>query len=455
MALPNPKSLQDFMDDFLGSWAVLTGVSDVSQIPNSDPIVAIAGSNSGSALWLQQLVFALEAFARSSTSTGADLDSWFAQFNYTDAAGVLHGFERPQGSPASVTIAVNVQIPAGQASITIPKGSIFQTQPITVQPSAVPAIFQVETTQDTVVSSSGTVDLLCFAINPVTTTTSNGSSVTGFSIYNNVPPNSFTQQFSPQAGITSVNNPASPSGGTDNASDAQARIDFVNFILSLSDATYAALVAAVEDVAGGLVVGQTFALYDYASTPTFVQPGQIAAVMIPGAVGGGSGSGQYPGANPDNPTMDAIEQALINTEAFGIVGLTYYAKNYPITAVSATFSYSQSALVAANLTVAALESLMTGILQALIPAGGASLGAVLYFSTLVQQWRNLAVTLSGGVISNIVVDVNASDFTFVTTGGGTFTVDKLQPGTPSTLDQSGFLSLATTVAPNYTALALP
>jgi hypothetical protein len=446
--LPTPKSLQDFIDDFLQSWAVITGVTDVDAIPETDPIVAIAGSNSGASLYLQSLVYQLEAFSRASTAVGPDLDSWFAQFSYTDANGVFHGFERPLGSPASVSLQVTIQIPVGAPNVVIPALSIFQTQSITVQPASVPMVFQVQTTQDYVFTSSGTYAIQCYAFTPITTTDTSGNSVTGYAIYNGIPPNQFTQQFSPISGVNAVTNAAAPTSGTNNASDSQARIDFINWILSLSDATYQALVAAIEDVAGGLVPGQTFELYDYASAPTFCQPGMISAVVI------GPGSGQYPGANADNPTMDAIGQALINTEAFGIVGVEYYAAQYAITAISATYTYSQSALTQANLTVAGLQNLMTAILQALIPSSGANLGQLLYFSTLVQQWRNLSVTLSGGVITGIVTDVDALDFSATTTGG-TFNQDLVQPGTPSELDPSGYLSLADTVVPAYIAHAAP
>ena len=451
MPLPTPKSLATFMSDFLQNWAIVTGVSNVSMIPATDPIVAIAGSNSGAALYLQSLVFQLEALSRASTSVGPDLDSWFAQFSYTDSSGNFHGFTRPQGVPASVTITATINASGGP--VTIQAGTIFETQPLTIQPSSVPVIFQVATSQTTIVNSSGVVALLCFAVNPVTYTDASGNSQTGFALYNTIPAGSFVQQYSPISGVSTVTNPASPLSGTNNASDAVARIDFVSWLLSLSEGTYAALVAAIADVGSGLVNGQTFALYDYATAPAFAQPGQIAAVVI------GPGSGQYPGSNSDNPTMDAIAQAMLATEAFGVVGVEFYAKQYQVTAAAVTFTYSQSQLTAANLTISGLEALMTGILQTQISASGGNLGQLLYFSTLVQLWKNITVTLPGGVVSGIVVDVNASTFSFSTagvpSGGGTFTTDAVQPGSPSTRDLSGYLSLATSVIVNFTALAAP
>lgn len=443
MALPAPLSIAQFMSNFLQSYAPVVGVSDISSIPDTDPIVAIAGSNAGASVYLQSQTFALVAFSRAATAQGPDLDSWLADFRTTGSNGQTIGYPgRPQGAAANVILSVTVAIPAGQSSVLIPVDFIVQTQPITVQPATSPQVFQVQASMETVVTANGTYQIEFTAVAPIQV-----GDVSGYQIFNNIPPNSFTQQLEPLNGITAITNAAAPVDGTNTASDAQARADFVDWITSLSEGTYAAIIAAVQDVAGGLIPGQTFAIYDFASNPT-VAPGLIEGVVIR------SGTGQYTGS-PDDPVMDNIVQAITAVEAFGVSSVLYYAKNYPVTVFEATFTYSQSQLSAAGLTLPTLQGMMTAILQALITSSGSSLGQILYFSTLVQQWRNISVTLPGGVISNIVADVNASDFSATTTGGGTFTVDKIQPGTTGTLDQTGYLSMSLSVVPTYTAIAVP
>jgi hypothetical protein len=315
---------------------------------------------------------------------------------------------------------------------------------VTIQPATTPIVFQFETTEDFVAMANGVFPIECSAVNAVTV---NG--VTGFSIFNNLQPGQLGQLFQPINGVTAVTNPASPAGGTDQASDPQSRSDFVDFITSLSEATKTAIKAAIEEQGGGLVLGQTFVFYDYATAPTVAQPGQIVAVVVRAG-----GTGQYPGSNPDDPLLDGILDAIDATEAFGATPQLYYAVNYPVTDVAITFTYSQSALTAAGLSLSNLQQRMLAILQADIPVGGGSIGGVEYFSQLAARWLAISVDVTGGTITGLVEDVNIGDLSFTTTGG-TFSSDKLQPGTPSTIDQLGYLSLALSVAPTFTAVPLP
>jgi hypothetical protein len=426
MSLPAPKSLAQFQQDFLNNWAAGIGVSPAS-IPSSDPIVALGGSNSGAALYLQGLIYQLVALTRASTSKGPDLDSWLADFNYT----------RPQGAPATVTITfqVNPALAPGGV-VTIPEGTVVQTQPIVVAPSTIPQVFQVETTQAYSFSASGAQSILCEATTEITIP--NGGP-TGYQIYNNIPANQLTQLEQPIAGVTSVTNAASPSGGSNNASDPAALAAFVEYITGLAKSNQTGINGAVEDAFSGLVLGQTFVTLTNAIAPTLVQPGQIWCVFVsPGK------SGQYTGATFD-PQAQGILNALVAAKAFGLTPLVYYANEYLVSHGQIAFTYSASALAAAGLSLSALELLMFETLQELMPVTGGQLGQAVPFSQIAAALLDISVTVSTGVISNIVTDVNLSGSSnfMLTTGGGTFNEDLIQPGTPSTLDQLGYLAMGT------------
>ncbi len=431
MPLPAPLSLSQFANNFMANWAIAVNVTSVSSIPASDPIWGVAQSSGGASLYLQGSIYQLVAISRASTATGADLDSWLADFD----------FDRPEGTAATVVEQVTIAIPAGQTSVIIPSGTIWVTPAITVTPATSPQVFMAETTAAYAFTANGTYNITLTATAPVT-----AGGQTGYGIYNSIPPTSFTTMLQPIAGVSSSTNLASPAFGSNNASDAQARADFVQYITSLSQSTLAALIAAVEDSGAGWIYQETFNLLSYATAPGYVQPGQVIGVFI------GPGSGQYPGSNPDNPAMDNALAALQADVAFGITPIEYYATDYAVTAIGFISTYSQSALNAAGLTVATLEGLMTSVLQGFFSSSGDSLGVAVYFSQIARALLNISVTTSNATVTGIVVDVNIGSF-IIATSGGTFqypSTDLVQPGTPTVLNPIGYLSMASSVVPTYT-----
>jgi Baseplate J-like protein. len=421
MSLPVPKSLSQLQSEFLAGWNAYVGNAPGTVIPPSDPIVAIAGSNSGAALHLQGLIYDLVEYARASTSEGPDLDSWLADF----------GYARPQGAEAQVTlnVTINPALANPPGSVTIPQGALFQTGSIVVPPATLPAVYQVAANQAYVFTSPGTFQIEATAVKPVTL---NG--IPGYSVYNSLPVGAIATAYQPIAGVTSVSNPASPTGGTDAASDAATRADFIDWIGSLAKSTALGVRASVESAFGSLQFGVNYRLLTNSTAPTRVLPGLIAAVFVsPG------NSGQYVGS-PFDPNAQAILGAMQSSEALGLTPVVYYAEQYAVTAIDLTYTYSAAALNRAGLSVSALQGLISQAVSGVIPATGGALGSLVYCSALAAAILSISVTLPTGIVSGIVTDVDVPAMSFTTTGGTFGAGDFVQPGTPSALDQLGYLS---------------
>ena len=428
MPIPIPTTVSTFQTDFVGAYCATLDPAfgaNPANIPSGDPVLALGFATAAVGVQLQAGYIALYIFARASTATGADLDSWFADFGYT----------RFQGSPATTTVTIPTSSGAAAVSnIPIPAGTIVSTQPIALAPSTVPQAYSFATVGSATLLAGQT------SITVSVQATANGSN------YNNIPTNTPLQL---GTGIAGLGNPAfvsAPQFGQQAATDAQARVDFIDYITSLSDGTIAAVVAAVQD-ATGLVNGVNMAELDYATSNGVIQRGMAATVFI-----SAGNSGQYTGS-PYNAIAQAAQAAMQNVVALGITPIVYYATAYTVGSLAFTFTYSQTALTNAQLSLSGLEALMLGVLQTLFPATGGQLGNKVYFSQIARQFLELTYTNGSGIaISKLVTDVNIPAAS-ITTGGGTFTGDLVQPGTPSTADALGYLVMATNVVPNWTAIA--
>ncbi len=412
MPFPTTQTIAQLQQNFIAAW-----VSDLAPqfgitaagIPQGDPIQAIAFATAGATNYLQSYIQALVLFSRASTATGADLDSWLADFGYTRAPGVA--------AQAWVKFAMAPLQVAGAGGIQIPAGTQVQTLPLVIGQSTVPAVYSFTTNQAaTIPAGSSSVTVLCAA-------TAVGSAA------NQVPATATLQMSSNIAGISSAvfaPNPstpsgsAAPSGGQDAATDAAARTGFVEFITNLSRATLGSIEAAVEDVDGGLVLGQTFAVLDAATAPDLLLPGQVAIVYLDPSESGG----QYTGS-PDNTTADAILAAVQSVEAFSITAQVWFAFTYEVTGVTLSLTASQGQLNAAGLSQgafkAALETAIDNIFDLAMGQRVPFVGA----NGFLDQIANFSyVNPSGVTISGLVTEIDASTALVVVTvpagrGGGT------------------------------------
>ncbi|MGH6970530.1 MAG: baseplate J/gp47 family protein, partial [Caulobacteraceae bacterium] len=182
-------------------------------------IEAVAGLT----LWLESLALQVAALCRASTSTGADLDSFVADY----------GFSR-QGATAAVadvtfsrfTASAQALIPAGAQVGTLDGTQVFS---VTASPSN-PAW---SASQNGYVVPAGTASLSGVPVAAVTAGAAGNVVVGAIGLLMTAIP-----------GVDTVTNPAPASGGADAESDASLRAGFQTFILSLASATLAAIGAA-------------------------------------------------------------------------------------------------------------------------------------------------------------------------------------------------------------------
>jgi hypothetical protein len=335
---------------------------------------------------------------------------------------------------------VTIPTSTGQAAvstITIPQGTIVQTQPIVLAPSTIPAVYQFMT------SAVATIPAGQFSVNVGVDATAVGSS------YNNIPSNTPLQLGTAVPGAGAPTFASAIAGGTDAPTYAQMRSDFIQYINSLQLGTPEAVTAAVEE-ATGYQQGVNLTMQDYQSNPALVLPGQIFSILIyPGA------TGQYT-YSPDNPTADAALNAMVKSEAFGATPYVWFATPYTVTAINITYTYSQSAMTTAQLNPQALQLMITQYLQGLIPPTGSALNTKIPFSQIAREILDFSAETSAGTVTGLFTDVNVYLMSFVI-GGQTFTgstgvTDSIYAGTPGNQNLIGYLVMSNSVVPTYTAI---
>ena len=423
MALPPAQSVSQLQSAFVNAWAsnlnAQYGVV-AANIPRGDPILALAFASAGLATYLQAQLQAALAYSRASTATGTDLDSWLADFG--------PGAERPPGGKAEGWISVPTPTATNATSaVPIPEGSIFQTDPIVIAPSTVPAVYYFITTEAAVIPVGQASVLVHYqaaqsgaAVNgiPATTTLQFTSSIVGTG--------NPSFSLAPGQGTGS----AAPGGGSNPASDPAARANFIDFVDGLAGSVQPAVIAGIQEVSSYLVNGSTFVVWDYATEPTgssltqLAWPGQAVCVFVSPNP---AYSGQYVGQLGTDPIADGILQAMNGTladptegVAFTVVPIVYYAKSYEITTLAVGALWiSQSALTAAGLTWTSLQSALQGELQALIGLPnqpGLPIAQGIPWSTLIQTLKDFSVTQENGtVVTNIVTDVLPNSLTAIVT----------------------------------------
>lgn len=191
---------------------------------------ALAQAVAGQLLWLQAIVLQVLTLTRASTSVGADLDSWCADF----------GFTRLPARTATGQVAFS-RFTATQQAV-VPVGTTIQTsdgsQSFTV-------------TLDTG-NSAYNAGLGGYVI-PVNTASVNVPvQAVSASTAGNVQAGSVTVITSPLSGVDTVTNSAAFLNGADAEPDADFRTRFVLYLASLSKATKSAIGAAVLGVQQGL-----------------------------------------------------------------------------------------------------------------------------------------------------------------------------------------------------------
>ena len=76
--------ITDTFDQFVANWVTSWAANMAVQpnLPVGDPALAVAEADAAQAVALQYIASQVVIFARASTATGVDLDSWMADFAF-------------------------------------------------------------------------------------------------------------------------------------------------------------------------------------------------------------------------------------------------------------------------------------------------------------------------------------------------------------------------------------
>lgn len=358
MASLNIKSFTDLVSDQVTAMqAKASGLVDLSI---GSLLRALAESNAGIAQWIQQLIVTLLVTTRASTSSGADLDSWMADF----------GFLRLSAVQASGNVTFSRFTATNQALILVgvEVTTTDGTQAFTV-------IADVANANYDLVSGGYVMSPGIAAISvPVM---ANTAGLAGNAQAGTITVISGSIQF-----VDTVTNPVTFSNGENAESDQAFRARFVLWIASLSKATKEAIGYAITSMQNGVTYTLT-ENYAYNGTP---QPGYFYAV-----VDDGSGS---PSSAFISSAYNAIDAVRGFTVTFGVFGPELVTANVSMV-LTTDPSGSHPDIV----------SLVTVALQGFI--AGLSLGQLLPFTQLATIAYGASPLVTN--VSSVTLNGSASD----------------------------------------------
>ena len=222
-------SYSEFVSNLIALWAANTGAQP--QLDPGDPLLAIFQSFSSQAVFLENIAVQLAALTRAQTSTGGNLDTWMAQFNFTRLPAV------------SATGPVVLSVNSPHASDTpVSLNTIIQTVGGAIQYQLV-----ADNTQSAYVSGTQTYVLPSGA----TSITATAQATVAGSAYN-LQANQLVQFAVQPPGIDNVTNPNAILNGVNAETDSAFRARFILYLQGLRQATLPAVEAAVESVQSDL-----------------------------------------------------------------------------------------------------------------------------------------------------------------------------------------------------------
>ncbi len=300
---------------------------------------AILEANASAALWLQWIAVQILAATRAATSSGADLDSWVADFGLTrlpgQAATTTLTFARFTPGMAA-TIPVGAQVKTGDTTVT------FTVLADPANPS-----FSAASASYTLAASVASLAVAAQAGVP--------------GIAGNVAAGAISLLATAMPGIDTVTNTGAAAGGMDAEPDAALRTRFANFIDSRSRATPAAIAFAVQSLQQGL----TYVLAENADPSGAPRAGFFTVTID-------DGSGQPPGS-----TIAAVTAALESVRPVG----TQFAVQPPtlvIANIALTIATPGPTHAAAQANVAAAIQAFTSDLTIGMPLPLSRLAAIAY-----------------------------------------------------------------------------
>jgi uncharacterized phage protein gp47/JayE len=324
------------LSEVSGTWGGINFFTQLQvaaiQAQAAPPVDASQGSltlawtegNDGIALWLQAQNIAVMLLTRASTSTGAPLDSWMADwYFYRLPATVAVG----QATFSRYTASGQAMVYPGTLLTTSPNGPQF-----------------VVTTDTTNAAWSPSAGAYVIANSVASVTVPIAAVVAGAA--GNAGANTIIFFSAPVAGFDTVTNAAALTGGANAESDAAFRARFWLYIASLREATPAALIYYITSLQQG-VTAQIVENYTYLGAP---DPGFIYAVVDDGS------------GDPPSSLLTAAGLQIDAHRAAGI-GFAVYGPTVTYANVAATLTTVATAVHASVVTTA--TAALTNFINAL------------------------------------------------------------------------------------------
>ena len=219
------KSLPQLVSDLGVGWAANTSLP--APVTSGDPLLALFQTIAAQLLYIEGLVNQAYVISRASTATGADLDSWVADFGVSRLAAVF--------AFGNVTFGVNS---ARGSDVYVPVGSLVQIQGGAIQYAVV-----ADLTNGNYVPGLG-FKLAAGQLSVVAKIQATTAGVSGNATANQI------NQIASALPVDTVTNALAFTNGADAETDVALRLRFKNFINSLAKATKLAIQTAVQGVAG-------------------------------------------------------------------------------------------------------------------------------------------------------------------------------------------------------------
>lgn len=358
-------SFNDFVTQFQN--ALASGSPKFTNFSTGAAALALAEAAAGNAMSLQYVVQQLADVTRLATSSGADVDSFLADWGLTRVPAV----------PSSGTITItrnNTTVPLliatdGSALVgTTYTGLQFALVADGNQPAYDP------------------VQGGYFMNNGVSSITATVQCTTSGAV-SNVLPNTVNKIVSGLNGVSTVNNAAGFTNGADRESDAEAKQRFTNFVSSLSKGNLAATNAAIAAVQPNL----TWQIIEYKDFDGTTFPGYVVVAD--------DGSGAI-----GSPLLAAILAACGSVRAAGIQVKTYAPTNVNV-AVSVQLSYSAGS--AQNVVNAAVQQAVQVVIN------GKGVGNTLHYADVSSVIQNTPGVI--GYANLLLNGVTGTDVTILQT----------------------------------------
>ena len=287
MSTPNPTfpvlstlNYNQVLSNLIGAWAAESGA--VPQLLPGDPLLALFQAVSSQIVFLESVAQYVANLTRAQTSTGTDLDSWMAQFDFTRLPAVY--------AVGPVTLGVNS---VHNTSTNVSLNTVVQTVGGAIQYQLI-----ADTTQ---AAYDPTSQSYVLPANTSSITATAQALAAGSS--SNVQAGQLTQFSSPPAGIDTVTNGLAIQNGLDAESDSAFLARFVVYIQNLSKATLGAVEEAITSVQADL----NYVVLDNTNAANQFQPGMFTVVIDDGS------------GNPPSTLINAVANAVAAVRGLSIL----------------------------------------------------------------------------------------------------------------------------------------